>query len=197
MPGPTCSAAGAPIRGPADPGPCAWHETTTSASPWSVTWALNAYLPAGSVRLARTVVAEFEVVPPMSTAFVFRASKAFGRPPASPLSPLIPGGPWNPRSPRAPRGPLGPRACFDDFPTCTTFVTVFWAAFPSGVAPSRATTSAVAASATARRCKAHLKLAPCRAVAYPIAKVTRTIACTCCLPGSTGASALLLASAMG
>ena len=194
-PVPMCNEAGAPIRGPADPGPCAWHETRTSASPCRETWALNAYLPAGSVPLARTVVAVSEVVPLISTAFAFRASKAFGRPPASPLSPLTPGGPWNPRGPRAPRGPLGPRACFDDFPTCTTFVTVFCAAFPSGVAPSRATTSAAAASATAMRCKALLKLAPCRALAYPIAKVTRTVAEVCCLPGSIGADGARCASA--
>ena len=37
IPGPTCSATAAPIRGPRDPGPWAWHETTTSASPWSET----------------------------------------------------------------------------------------------------------------------------------------------------------------
>ena len=91
-----------PRRGPADPGPCAWQKTNVSTPPWSVTCALNAYLPAGSVPLARIVVAVSGLVPSISTAFVFRASKAFGRPPASPLSPLIPGGPWKPRGPRAP-----------------------------------------------------------------------------------------------
>ena len=193
VPGPTCRAAGADSqaggRGPA-PGTRPRRRRARGAS-----WAPTGCRPAACLREDRGRCIRGR--PADVDAFVFRVSKAFGRPPVSPLSPLTPGGPWNPRGPRAPRGPLGPRACFDDFPTCTTFVTVFWAAFPSGVAPSRATTSAVAASATARRCKALLKLAPCRAVAYPIAKVTRTIACTCCLPGSTGAPALLLASATG
>src|SRR5207247_4802702 len=42
-----------------------------------------------------------------------------------------------------------------------------------------------------------LKLAPCRAVAYPIANVTRTVAWISCLPGSIGASSarVLFASA--
>src|SRR5207247_261291 len=153
-PVPTCSTARAPRRGPADPGPCAWHETTPSPRPWSETCASNAYLPAGSVALARTVVAASGLVPLISTGVVFLASKALGSPPASPLSPFTPGGPWKPRSPRGPRGPLRPRAGFDDFAARTTLVTVFWAAFPSGVVPSRATTSAAAARATARRCNA-------------------------------------------
>src|SRR5207249_198910 len=120
---PTWSVAGTPSRGPVGPGPCAWHVTSALPVPWSTTWALNAYFPAGSGALARTVVAVSAVVAEMSTGAVSRASKPSVGLPGSPLSP---GGPWKPRGPRGPRGPLGPRAAdFWALPARTTFLTVF------------------------------------------------------------------------
>lgn len=154
-PEPTRSVAETPTRGPVVPGPRAWHVTSALPVPCRTTSPLNAYLPAGRGALDTTVVAVSAVVAEISTGIVLRASKPSV---GLPGSPFAPGGPWNPRSPRGPRGPrlpLGPLAeDLSAFPTRTTLLTVFSAAFPSGVVPSKAITSAAAERTTARRCTA-------------------------------------------
>ena len=85
----------------------------------------RAYLPAGSVPLARTVVAVIRGRPADVDGVRVPRLEGVREPPISPLSPLMPGGPRNPRGPRAPRG-LSGRVPASTISRRTTFVTVFW-----------------------------------------------------------------------